>query len=165
MAQEPISEVTTTSGDGGNDIGQPVDTVRDFASKGREKYVPLANAGAGGGGGGMDRIDQLEKTVSRLDGDIGTVKSDVSGMRTDLSEIRISLAELNSKLNIGEIRSNVEKVHTDIYKWLATVVISIAGLGLAIYAGLKASSAPPQPQQPLVIQVPNNPAVASPPQK
>ncbi|WP_157634166.1 hypothetical protein [Burkholderia ubonensis] len=118
----------------------------------QEKAVhsfPIDTGGGGGNDGGMDRIDNLERAVTRLEGDIGAIKVDFGAMRNDMSEIRIALADLNSKLNIGEIRANVEKAHTDIYKWVATIAISVAGLGFAIYAGLKSTAQPPQ-QQPTV---------------
>ncbi|WP_406805389.1 hypothetical protein [Burkholderia semiarida] len=110
----------------------------------------------------MDRIDSLERAVTRLEGDIGSLRADFGGMRNDMSEIRIALADLNSKLNIGEIRANVERAHTDIYKWVATIAISVAGLGFAIYAGLK-STAQPQQQQPTVQYVVPTPQAVTPP--
>lgn len=119
----------------------------------------------------MDRIGNLEKSVERLESDVHGVKEDIAGMRGEvaavkdlLTEMRISLADLNSKLNIGEIRANVEKSHTDIYKWVATIAISVAGLGFAVYAGLKTQASSPAPHAsapPIVITIPPTPIPAS----
>lgn len=111
---------------------------------------PIDGGGGGGDDDGMDRIGNLERAVARMEGDVGTLRSDFASVKTDVSEIRISLADLNSKLNIGEIRANVEKAHTDIYKWVATIAISVAGLGFAVYAGLKSTAATNQQAQPTI---------------
>ncbi|MBN3853808.1 hypothetical protein G3N59_10490 [Paraburkholderia sp. Ac-20340] len=114
------------------------------------KGVGFDTAGGGGDDGGMDRIENLEKSVKRLEDDFTTVRNDVTGMRNDMSEIRITLGELNAKFNINDIRQNVEKAHTDIYKWLATVVVSVAAGGIAIYTGLKSSASQPAPAMPSI---------------
>ncbi|MGP8437153.1 hypothetical protein ACT2FY_13085 [Paraburkholderia fungorum] len=139
-------------------------TVDDSATDPAEVLETIDSSSSGGDDGGMDRIDNLERAVGRLEGDIGSLKADFGGMRNDMSEIRISLADLNSKLNIGEIRANVEKAHTDIYKWVATIAISVAGLGFAVYAGLKASNTPPAATSPNIqYVVPLPPPQAAPP--
>ncbi|ALD90033.1 hypothetical protein CR3_0784 [Cupriavidus gilardii CR3] len=116
----------------------------------------------------MDRIDRLEQSVTRLEGDVSmlktdvsTLKADVSSLKTDVSslktdvsslktdvahlttsvaDIQTTLTRLDAKLDLGEIRASVERAHTDIYKWVATLAISVAALGFAAYAGLKAGA-------------------------
>lgn len=117
--------------------------------------------GHGGGGeppynGGMDRIDRLEGSVARLE-------ADVSSLKDGLSEIKIALVKLDAKLDIGAIREGVEKAHTDIYKWVATIAISVAGLGFAIYSGLKATAPASPPISPVAQQTgPAAPALVAP---
>ncbi|MCD9119930.1 hypothetical protein [Cupriavidus sp. UGS-1] len=102
----------------------------------------------------MDRIDRLEQSVARLEGDVSTLKTDVSSLKTDVSslktdvahlttsvaDIQTTLTRLDAKLDLGDIRASVERAHTDIYKWVATLAISVAALGFAAYAGLKAGA-------------------------
>lgn len=109
----------------------------------------------------MDRIDRLEQSVARLEGDVSMLKTDVSTLKTDVSslktdvsslktdvahlttsvaDIQTTLTRLDAKLDLGDIRASVERAHTDIYKWVATLAISVAALGFAAYAGLKAGA-------------------------
>lgn len=102
----------------------------------------------------MDRIERLEQSVTRLEVDVSILKTDVSTLKTDVSTLKTDVAtlatsvagiettltRLDAKLDLGDIRASVERAHTDIYKWVATLAISVAALGLAAYAGLKASA-------------------------
>ncbi|ALM83655.1 hypothetical protein [Bordetella sp. N] len=102
----------------------------------------------------MDRLDHLEKRVdiiddrlSRIEGDVATLKSDVATLKSNvatlqldvatiketLSEVKISLARISAMLDISDIRSFVERAHTDIYKWTVTI-IAVVG---AIYFGMQ----------------------------
>jgi hypothetical protein len=99
--------------------------------------------------GGMDRLDHLEKRVDDIDGrlgriekDVDTLKGDVSTLKSDVHSIKTTLASIDAKLDIGSIRASVEKAHTDIYKWIVSI-IAVVG---AIYFGIQrlAPVVPPQ---------------------
>ncbi|GEM_PF-2121844 len=112
------------------------------APTGRDRS--FGNSGDGGDNGGMNRLDHLEKRVDdidsrlgRIEGDVATLKNDVGSIKDGLSDLKIGIAELNAKFNIGEIRANVEKSHTDIYKWIATLALSAIGVAVAIIVGLQ----------------------------
>ncbi|MNK89571.1 hypothetical protein D3C87_1095850 [compost metagenome] len=114
--------------------------------------------------GGMDRLDHLEKRVDDIDSRLGRIEGDVSTLRIDvgtikdgLTDLRIGIAELNAKFNIGEIRANVEKSHTDIYKWIATLALGVIGLGSAILFGMQRAAAPLVYAPPHVQSVPPAP--------
>lgn len=129
-------------------------TVQDMQewSARRVQLIPGGSVGKGGGGGdngGMDRLDHLEKRVDEIDGrlgriekDVDTLKGDVSTLKSDVSSIKTTLASIDAKLDIGSIRASVEKAHTDIYKWIVSI-IAVVG---AIYFGIQ-RLAPAMPQQ------------------
>lgn len=110
---------------------------------------PIAPPTSGGDNGGMDRLDHLEKRVDDIDGrlgrierDVDTLKGDVSTLKSDVNTIKTTLASIDAKLDIGGIRASVEKAHTDIYKWIVSI-IAVVG---AIYFGIQrlAPVVPPQ---------------------
>ncbi|MFY2599432.1 hypothetical protein ACOTHJ_21335 [Achromobacter xylosoxidans] len=130
-------------------------SVYHIPMKERGPYGPgttpdvVAPKTAGGNNGGMDRLDHLEKRVDEIDGrlgriekDVDTLKGDVSTLKSDVSSIKTTLASIDAKLDIGSIRASVEKAHTDIYKWIVSI-IAVVG---AIYFGIQ-RLAPTVPQQ------------------
>ncbi|WPQ34348.1 hypothetical protein [Achromobacter xylosoxidans] len=152
-------------------------SVYHIPMKERGPYGPgttpdvVAPKTAGGNNGGMDRLDHLEKRVDdidgrlgRIEGDVATLKSDVGTIKDGLSDLKIGIAELNAKFNIGEIRANVEKSHTDIYKWIATLALSAIGVAVAIIVGIQRLAPPAAPAYPQAV-TPNvsQPAPAPPP--
>ncbi|RIQ16065.1 hypothetical protein D0850_16265 [Bordetella avium] len=145
-------------------LGHPMSNVRKMNNWVARKMVmsgegPIAPPPSEGDNGGMDRLDHLEKRVDeidsrlgRIEGDVATLKSDVGSIKDGLSDLKIGIAELNAKFNIGEIRANVEKSHTDIYKWIATLALSAIGAAVAIFVGIQrlAPTIPPQGYPPAV---------------
>ncbi|WP_155638646.1 hypothetical protein [Burkholderia cepacia] len=107
--------------------------------------APLVDTtGGGGDDGGMDRIEKLESSVAKLEtdvsaikGDVASVKSDVSSVKDALNDIKVTLASMDSKMGIGEVRAFVERAHTDVYKWMATIFISAVSVSAAIYFGIQ----------------------------
>jgi hypothetical protein len=116
---------------------------------------PVAGDGPGGDNGGMDRLDHLEKRVDTIDARLGRIEGDVGTIKDGLTDLKIGIAELNAKFNIGEIRANVEKSHTDIYKWIATLALSLIGVVAAVYFGIQRLGPPvAQIQSPTVATQP-----------
>ena len=88
----------------------------------------------------MNRLAHLEKRVDVIDGrlgriekDVGTLKGDVNILKGDVIAVKTTLASIDAKLDIGSIRASVEKAHTDIYKWIVSIIAVIG----AIYFGLQ----------------------------
>ncbi len=88
----------------------------------------------------MNRLAHLEKRVDAIDGrlgrierDVDTLKGDVSTLKSDVSAVKATLASIDSKLDIGSIRSSVEKARRDIYKWIVSIIAVIG----AFYFGLQ----------------------------
>lgn len=128
-------------------------------------------------GGGEPPMD---KTVSEIDKRLVAVETALPGLSTkqDIADLKndtnkavgdvliaingltSKLDSFDTKLDITKIQQSVEKSHTDIYKWVATIIISVAGIGFAAYSGLKASGTgqPSQSAPPMIIQVPTVPA-------
>ncbi|WP_345245766.1 hypothetical protein [Pigmentiphaga soli] len=90
-----------------------------------------------------ERLSRIEVDVGLLKNDVGALKSDVGSLKSDVGSIRATLAGLDAKMDIASIRSAMEKGHTDIYKWIASIVISVIGLGSAIYFGQQRAAVPP----------------------
>ncbi|MFY2845620.1 hypothetical protein ACOTJF_28435 [Achromobacter ruhlandii] len=140
-----------------NNVTNLKDWSATSAPESRERS--FGNGSGGGDNGGMDRLDHLEKRVDdidgrlgRIEGDVATLKSDVGTIKDGLSDLKIGIAELNAKFNIGEIRANVEKSHTDIYKWIATLALSAIGVAVAIIVGMQRLAPPvPAPAYPQVV--------------
>lgn len=112
-----------------------VSRLEDYAKK-----RTVAQPPGGGDNGGMDPLEHLEKRVDDIDMRLGRIEGDVSSIKDGLRDLKVGVAELNAKLNIGQIQSNVEKAHTDIYKWIVSI-IAVVG---AIYFGIQ-KSAPTAP--------------------
>lgn len=127
----------------------------------------LHGSGGGGDNGGMDRLTNLEKRVDNIDNRLGRIEGDVSTLKGDVAAVRSSIASLDAKLDIGSIRASVEKSHTDIYKWIVTIIAVIG----AIYFGLQrvAPVQTPEPgssaQAPVIINIPPVTPQTSPPQQ
>ncbi|NGR09363.1 hypothetical protein G5B41_17625 [bacterium SGD-2] len=120
----------------------------------QEEKSPLPPDGGGGDNGGMDgRLARLEKRVDSIDGRLDRIEGDVASLRKDVSDVKVAIASLDAKLDIGSIRASVEKSHTDIYKWVATLALSLIGVGAAVYFGIQRISPTVQPAQPPVIYV------------
>ncbi len=100
------------------------------------------------GGGPPDDgdMEHLEKRVDKIEDRLGRIEGDVSSMKT-------SLASIDAKMDIASIRASVERAHTEIYKWIASIVIGVIGLGSAVYFGLQ-KIAPPAPQPPYIQSAP-----------
>ena len=92
----------------------------------------IDSGGGGGDNGGMDKLAHLERRVDRIDDRLERIEGDMSSIKT-------TLASLDAKMDIGSIRSSVEKAHTDIYKW-AVSIIAVVG---AIYFGIQRLGPPP----------------------
>lgn len=125
-------------------MANPAITILDDVRKLKAPVLAFDGGGGGGDNGGMDRIDNLEKAVARLEGDVGTLRSDVGALKSDVgalkadtTDIKIALAKLDAKFDLGEIRASVEKAHTDIYKWAATLLFSTTSIVAAIYFGIQ----------------------------
>lgn len=107
----------------------------------------LALGGHGGDNARMNRLAHLEKRVDVIDGrlgriekdvdtlksDVNTLKGDVNTLKGDVIAVKTTLASIDAKLDIGGIRASVEKAHTDIYKWIVSIIAVIG----AIYFGLQ----------------------------
>ena len=78
----------------------------------------------------MDRIERLEKSVYRLEGDLSDIK-------VILVRLGTKLDVMNTKFDIIEVRAFVERTHTDIYKWVATTGIGGLSFNAAIYFGIQ----------------------------
>lgn len=137
---------------------------QDHTTKPPPEY--LAQGGGGGDNGGMDgRLAHLEKRVDSIDGRLGRIEGDVASLKNGLSDVKVAIASLDAKLDIGGIRASVEKSHTDIYKWIVSI-IAVVG---AIYFGLQrvgpSVQSSGQPPQPTVIyeQPAQAPTVGTPP--
>ena len=113
-----------------------VSRLEDYAKK-----RTVAQPPGGGDNGGMDPLEHLEKRVDDIDMRLGRIEGDVSSIKDGLRDLKVGVAELNAKLNIGQIQSNVEKAHTDIYKWIVSI-IAVVG---AIYFGIQKSAPPTAP--------------------
>lgn len=74
----------------------------------------------------MDRIAALESRVDSIDARLGRIEIDVSSIKT-------TLTRMDAKMDIAGIRSDVERAHTDIYKWIVTIIAVVA----AIYFGIQ----------------------------
>lgn len=102
----------------------------------------------------MDRIASLESLVDSIDARLGRIEGDVSS-------IKATLASMDAKFDISAIRSDVEKAHTDIYKWTVTILAVVA----AIYFGIQRlpiqASAPAPIHAPTETEGHSNPAPAS----
>lgn len=122
---------------------------------GQDKKGLPADVG-GGDNGGMDRLGHLERRVDQIDDRLERIEGDVSAMKT-------SLASMDAKLDIAGIRASVEKAHTEIYKWIATIVISVIGLSAAVYFGIQRANAPYQAPPQAYYQVAPQQAPAAPP--
>jgi hypothetical protein len=105
----------------------------------------------------MDGLLELNNRVTHIEASMAT-KDDVSAVKDAVAAVSANIAEMNAKMDISSIRQAVEKSHTDIYKWAATLAISAATLSFAVYAGLKQSVPQQVPaqsaQQPIIINVP-----------
>lgn len=100
----------------------------------------------------MDRIASLELRVNSIDARLGRIEDDVSSIKS-------SLANLDAKMDIAGIRSDFEKAHTDIYKWIVTL-IAVVG---AIYFGIQKLPSPlshPEPAHAPARGAPAEPAAA-----
>ncbi|MBB1628909.1 hypothetical protein A9974_27085 [Achromobacter sp. UMC71] len=78
-------------------------------------------------------VNTLKGDVNTLKGDVNTLKADVNTLKGDVSAVKTTLASIDSKLDIGSIRASVERAHTDIYKWIVSIIAVIG----AIYFGLQ----------------------------
>lgn len=100
-------------------------------------------------------VSTLKGDVNTLKGDVNTLKSDVNTLKGDVSAVKTTLASIDSKLDIGSIRASVERAHTDIYKWIVSIIAVIG----AIYFGLQRL---PPAAFPQVYSYPPSPAQAVP---
>ena len=73
----------------------------------------------------MGTLDHLERRVDQIGDRLQRIERDMSSIKT-------TLASLDAKIDIADIRSSVERAHTDIYKWIVTI-IAVVG---AIYFGI-----------------------------
>jgi len=116
---------------------------------------------------GLVTKSDMAELRSDMHRSLGDTKSDMAELRSDMhrsfGDIMVAISELkskteatDSKIDIASIRQTVEKSHTDIYKWIATIFISVAGIGFAAYSGLKSVGAGQQvaAQPPTIIQIP-----------
>ncbi|WP_454766397.1 hypothetical protein [Cupriavidus campinensis] len=85
-------------------------------------------------------VATLKTDVSTLKTDVSTLKTDVSLLKDGVSDIRVAIAKLDAKLDFGALRAEIQRTHTDIYKWIATIVVAGAGLAFAVYSGLNAGT-------------------------
>ncbi|CAB3699845.1 hypothetical protein LMG3458_02594 [Achromobacter deleyi] len=81
----------------------------------------------------MNRLAHLEKRVDVIDGRLGRIEKDVDTLKGDVIAVKTTLASIDAKLDIGSIRASVERAHTDIYKWIVSIIAVIG----AIYFGLQ----------------------------
>lgn len=126
--------------------------------RGGNENPPLPPGGNGGDNGGMDRLDHLEKRVDQIDVRLGRIEGDVSAIKSSIGGLDTKFASLDAKLDINSIRASVEKSHTDIYKWIVSIIAVIG----AIYFGLQRVAPPPSQQAPIIIQVPQHAPAAQP---
>lgn len=80
----------------------------------------------------------MEKRTEKLEQRVEALHADMTEIKVTLTGLGAKLDALNSKIDFGDLRSSVEKAHTDIYKWVATIAIATASLGFAIHSGLRA---------------------------
>ncbi|WP_186216035.1 hypothetical protein [Burkholderia gladioli] len=78
----------------------------------------------------MDRIEKLESAVGRLEGDMSSVKDSIN-------DIKATLARMDAKMDIDGVRAFVERSHTDVYKWAATLLFGSASIAAAVYFGIQ----------------------------
>ncbi len=101
------------------------------------------------------RLGRIEKDVDTLKSDVNILKGDVNTLKGDVIAVKTTLASIDAKLDIGSIRASVEKAHTDIYKWIVSIIAVIG----AIYFGLQRM---PPAASPLVYAYPPAQAQAVP---
>ncbi|MFT0533968.1 hypothetical protein ACMHYJ_14235 [Castellaniella hirudinis] len=146
----------------------------------KKERGPLPPGGGGGDNGDMDerldrlekrvgsidgRLDRLEHRVGHIDGRLGRIEGDVASLKDGLSDVKVAVASLDAKLDITGIRATVEKSHTDIYKWVATLAISLIGLSAAVYFGVQridSGAVNARVSQPSVIYVQPAPPISVP---
>lgn len=93
----------------------------------------FGSGGHGGANARMNRLAHLEKRVDVIDGRLGRIEKDVDTLKGDVIAVKTTLASIDAKLDIGSIRASVERAHTDIYKWIVSIIAVIG----AIYFGLQ----------------------------
>ncbi|WP_175192757.1 hypothetical protein [Achromobacter deleyi] len=93
----------------------------------------FGSGGHGGDNARMNRLAHLEKRVDVIDGRLGRIEKDVDTLKGDVIAVKTTLASIDAKLDIGSIRASVERAHTDIYKWIVSIIAVIG----AIYFGLQ----------------------------
>jgi archaellum component FlaC len=81
-------------------------------------------------------VSILKVDVSILKSDVSTLKSDVSIIKSDISFLKTSIASIDAKLDIAGIRATVQKAHTDIYKWVATLAITVIAVMSSLDLGV-----------------------------
>ncbi|WP_186159250.1 hypothetical protein [Burkholderia gladioli] len=105
-------------------------------STGQDASTTVDGSDGGGDDGNMDRIEKLESAVKRLEADTSAVKADVSSVKDSINDVKVLLAKMDAKMDIDGVRAFVERSHTDVYKWVATLLFSSASLGAVIYFGM-----------------------------
>lgn len=107
-------------------------------------FEKVVKGGSGGDNGGMDRLANLERRVDSIDSKLDRVDTRLGGLETQFEGVRVQMTSvekaivgLDAKLDISGIRASVEKAHTDIYKWIATLVIGVVSVTAAIYFGIQ----------------------------
>jgi archaellum component FlaC len=78
-------------------------------------------------------VSVLKQDVLILKQDVSILKSDVSIIKNDMSFLKTAIVSIDAKLDIAGIRATVEKAHTDIYKWAATLAISLIAVMATLY--------------------------------
>jgi len=89
----------------------------------------------------MDKTAATGSRVDSIDARLGRIEGDMSSIKT-------TLASLDAKMDITGIRSDVGKAHTDICKWIVTILAVVA----AIYFGIQ--RLPIQTPVPVAAQAP-----------
>jgi hypothetical protein len=118
--------------------------------------------GGDGSGPTMDGMLELNNRVTHIEAAMAT-KDDIASIKDSLSAVSVAISSMDAKMDISSIRASVEKSHTDIYKWVATLTIGAVTIWLSIYSGIRQLqpstpvSTPPSISAPATVTVPTQP--------